>query len=819
MKQQAQAEAKRSEEVARFLKEMLGGVGPSAALGRDTTMLREILDKTAERVGKDLKGQPEVEAELRSTTGDVYWALGQYTNAETMHRAALTIRRGLWGNLNTNVAHSLDGVGGALQGLGALEQAEPLLQEALMIRTNRLGFEHLEVATSLSLLGYQRFLQTRAAEADDLFRSSLAIRRKFLGAEDPDVAAVLGPLSAVLNARGKLGEAESAAREALAIRRKQSGGESTFDDEGTAVRLAVALRFQGRTDEAETVLRQALETESKVYGSDNPLLCSTKVQLSFPLMMRDQLEEAERLARESLALSQDVPHKDAQAGCLNTLGHIFRKRGKPVEAENAFHEALLVWEQYPVATPDEANARYYRANVLCEQGKVRAAEALYRDGIAAQRKIATQVARQRETRMLLALAGFLRDQGKPVQAEAVFREGLASGSKTGTVDDLARVMADYSDLLRTQSRMSEAESISRQALALCRERPPNNFEVCEWLASGLAAALMVQGRSAEAETALRQNVEFTRKSGGSTALANSLASFGDFLRNNGKLTEAEALYREAVTNSARPYRNDLAQWQSQFDGLVEVLVQQGKTGEVDKVNGELSQIAPKIPQVAILSALADAYGHQAKWKETIAYLAKVIDLEPTNKDSYHKISSALVFTGESERYAQLRRKMFEDFAASKDPYACERSAKACLILPRSAADYLIISNWAQIAVSPTSPDVMRPCAQSTMGHAEYDLGHFAEAVEWEQKSASTAPFPVRDVQTYCILAMAHHQLRHTAEARAALAKAAEITRTKLPPLDSGRAIQDWWDYLLAHMLLREAQALIDGEPQTEAAKP
>jgi len=80
--------------------------------------LREVLDKTAERVSRDLKDQPEVEAELRSTMGDVYFALGQYTKAETMHRTALTLRKGLWGKLNTNVADSLDGLGRALQWQG-----------------------------------------------------------------------------------------------------------------------------------------------------------------------------------------------------------------------------------------------------------------------------------------------------------------------------------------------------------------------------------------------------------------------------------------------------------------------------------------------------------------------------------------------------------------------------------------------------------------------------------------------------------------------------------------------------------------------------
>ena len=60
------------------------GVGPSVALGRDTTLLKEILDKTAQRVGEVLANQPEVEAELQNTLGEVYVALGQFDQAETM---------------------------------------------------------------------------------------------------------------------------------------------------------------------------------------------------------------------------------------------------------------------------------------------------------------------------------------------------------------------------------------------------------------------------------------------------------------------------------------------------------------------------------------------------------------------------------------------------------------------------------------------------------------------------------------------------------------------------------------------------------------
>src|SRR5882724_10586073 len=68
-KTEAEAASVKSQQATKFLKDMLNGVGPSVALGRDTTTLREILDQTAERVGKEMTNQPAVEAELRVLIG------------------------------------------------------------------------------------------------------------------------------------------------------------------------------------------------------------------------------------------------------------------------------------------------------------------------------------------------------------------------------------------------------------------------------------------------------------------------------------------------------------------------------------------------------------------------------------------------------------------------------------------------------------------------------------------------------------------------------------------------------------------------------
>jgi serine/threonine protein kinase/Tfp pilus assembly protein PilF len=374
---QAQAEAKKSEQVAQLLKRLLQGVGPSAALGRDITMLKEILDKTAESLGKDLKDQPEIEAELRSTIGDVYFALGQYTNAETMHRAALTIRKGLRGNLNTNVADSLDGLGRALQWrMWQPDQAESLFQEALTIRTNLLGVEHPKIAASLFNLGYVRMWQGRLPEAERLFRQSLAMRRKLLGNDNMEVAQTLSALSYVLYVQERVAEGESTVREALAIQARLLGADPGWDAELTQMRLGIALFLQHRLDEAEVVLRRAVASYRKVRGTEHLDIVEALRILARVLLEKGQVAEAETRAQEAVFMSKRLfgAQNPNTAVCLNVLGSAFRKAGKLAEAENAFREELAVWEERAIAPDHKALARSMLIAVLQEQGKLAEAD-------------------------------------------------------------------------------------------------------------------------------------------------------------------------------------------------------------------------------------------------------------------------------------------------------------------------------------------------------------------------------------------------------------------------------------------------------------
>ena len=88
----ARREATRAGQVSQFLGEMLGGVGPQVAQGRDTAMLRAILDDTAERLGKELSDQPDVEATLRLQLGHTYRQLGEYDAAQEQFDRAIELQ-------------------------------------------------------------------------------------------------------------------------------------------------------------------------------------------------------------------------------------------------------------------------------------------------------------------------------------------------------------------------------------------------------------------------------------------------------------------------------------------------------------------------------------------------------------------------------------------------------------------------------------------------------------------------------------------------------------------------------------------------------
>jgi len=377
--QKAKVEADKSQQVAQFLKAMLKGVGPSAARGRDTTMLREILDKTVERVGNDLKDQPAVQAELRHTLGWVYADLGDDRTAETLHRDALTLRRKLYGNAHREVADSLAGLGLPLVRQGKLAEAETVQREALAIRRSLFGDDNLDTAQSLNDLALVVSNQGKPVEAEAMVREALAIQRQVLREPHPAIAWSLLLLATTLSGQGKPAEAETIHREALAMQWKLQSNQQPVAALSLD-QLGLVLAKEGKFAEAKASLIESLVMYRELKLTSHLHVQRTRLALAKLLACEGKLPESEPLYREALGQL----HKGAEQGDVETQKEIAWQLATCLLPALRDGIAAVSFAEKAVAATNRKNAGYLDtlAAAYAEAGQFAKAVATEKEAIA-----------------------------------------------------------------------------------------------------------------------------------------------------------------------------------------------------------------------------------------------------------------------------------------------------------------------------------------------------------------------------------------------------------------------------------------------------
>jgi serine/threonine protein kinase/tetratricopeptide (TPR) repeat protein len=478
-RQKAESEAQKSQQVSEFLAEMLNGVGPSVAKGRDTTLLREILDKTALRLGKDLKEYPEVEATLRSKLGDIYNELGEYARAAVMFEQSLAIRKKLYGNEHPAVADSLVGMGMVLTNRGKFAEAESKHREALAIWRNLPDYENSEnAAWCLGHLAWALEGQGKLADAEVTFREALAKIKLVRGEDVADIAPQLTGLAQVLDKQGKRAEAETTYRNALARAKRQYGNDNLKVAEILGA-LGFVLDQQGKVAEAETLYREALATEKKLLGNEHPDVAESLTELGLVLQKQGKMAEGDEMRHEALAI---------QTKLLGT---------EPPGAVES-----------PDQIADKLRSQGELADFLRQQGKLAEAEATLREAVSIQRQ---RLGNEHPNMPVLLekLANVLGEEKKLEESGVLLREALTLRRKTNGDQDpeVAKWYKELSDMLRSQGRHTEVEALHRETLAIAQKSAASDPYELELQLHNLAEDLYRQGRYAEAEPLFREEIK------------------------------------------------------------------------------------------------------------------------------------------------------------------------------------------------------------------------------------------------------------------------------------------------------------------------
>ncbi|MCP3963877.1 MAG: serine/threonine protein kinase [bacterium] len=472
----ARAERATSEEVSDFLVDLFETSRPDKALG-ETITARELLDRGAERIERELGDEPAVRARLMDSIGLAYSKLGLYDRAAGLLSEAVDLRRRTAGGEHPSVAVSMNHLGVVHTAQGRYPEAEQLLEDALALRREELGQEHELVAESLNDLGVLKYYRELYDQAEILLRQALELRREVHGAEHSEVAYVLNNLALVLYARDRYEEAEALSGEALAMHRKLLGDRHP-DVAVTLNNLAEVLRAQESCQQAIGLFRQALELEIGLLGEEHPDVAITQSNLAGCLKDEGELDEAEELYRRSLELIRGTAGEHPQlAGSLNNLAGIFVARGDHAQAEAFFREALAVnREIHGGDHPDVAKNLSNLAITLERTGDHAAAEQCFREALEINGRLLGD-----EDPAVLAnrkrLSEFLLRRGDLGAAEAEFRQLVALERQTleSPHRDLARSLLGLSRVLLAAGRPGEAEPAFRESLEMWRQWPD------EWL--------------------------------------------------------------------------------------------------------------------------------------------------------------------------------------------------------------------------------------------------------------------------------------------------------------------------------------------------
>jgi len=378
--ERALREAETTAAVKDFLLGLFAGADPRANAGKQVTV-RDLLDKGAEHIDKDLSAQPALQAELKATLGGIYSRLSLYPQAIKLDEEAIAGLDAAGSQARLAALTELD-LAQSVRANGDGARARKLLDDVL-VRFDALPSPPADKV--IRVLYLRAFVSIGAHHFDEALAD--ANRAESLAREHPEHPEVLGDalhakasaqwglhaykdaeaelkegidahtkagpgykmalgadwqtLALIYSETGRYAESLDLNEKALANARSVMGEKHSYVAQ-MIVSTANDLYHLGQYAEAEKRLRQAIATQRELLAPDSPYLGESQDALANVLVRQRRYDEAE----QTYAAARDVWMKRYGAdysyviGVRSDLAMIALSRGKVVEAEDALRDVL-----------------------------------------------------------------------------------------------------------------------------------------------------------------------------------------------------------------------------------------------------------------------------------------------------------------------------------------------------------------------------------------------------------------------------------------------------------------------------------------------
>jgi serine/threonine-protein kinase len=355
----AVAEARRTQRIQQFMLNVLGGSDQKAAPAKDLKVIT-LLDHGVQEADS-LSADPETQAELYESLGNMYDMLGDFPKAEKLLMLALDRIRKVPDASDAKTSEILVQIGIVKDDESDFDTAEKYVQQGIALVSRRLPASDPSVLSAKSALGRV------VAESGD-FKRAIGILEPLVqmqpnGTEtDYSLSENLTSLAVCEYSIGNNELSNALVRRSLDLDRRLFGA--------THPQVANDLIDAGENEaevshdkQAEAYYRQAIDIQKAWYGDNNPDLGQYEALLGRLLEDEGKLEEGEGALRSALQVEEHIyGHDDGHlAPALDSLGRIERDRGNLTGAEADFQRALDVG--MPAFGPDNYNTGVFEADL------------------------------------------------------------------------------------------------------------------------------------------------------------------------------------------------------------------------------------------------------------------------------------------------------------------------------------------------------------------------------------------------------------------------------------------------------------------------
>ncbi len=337
----AQIEAIKVKKINSFLQDMLSSADPTE-VGKDVKVI-DILDRAIKKIDTELKEQPEVKAELKTTIGITYESLGIYDKAEAQLRQALKIRQSFFGENNDETANSINNVAGILYSEGKLDSAKILYEKSIEIHKRFPMPKHAELADALNNLGILNLDLGNYDAAIKNFNEAYSIYLELYGKQNSNTAALITNLALSYHYKGDLNSAEKLYRKALDISYKLPGNAELQIAHETND-LASLLRDKNDHAGALELFRKSLKIREKILGNNHPGLALAIYNLGVELYYTRNYEEANSKINEAYKIWQKSlpPDHPYFSKIYYWFGKLYNEKGMTEKAKSYLLKSLAL---------------------------------------------------------------------------------------------------------------------------------------------------------------------------------------------------------------------------------------------------------------------------------------------------------------------------------------------------------------------------------------------------------------------------------------------------------------------------------------------